>query len=144
MQHRIPTDEEFRAYDGADCRNLWNRLGDDWNCPGCGRSKREILRWTRRKPKPWKDINEIYMGWMAGLTKHHDYSAPLLSGLGRFKDTIICDQCNSADGRMKRDLRLPDDFSFSPGRNSSTRSANGAWCGKSIKNFLTRVPSIHD
>jgi hypothetical protein len=114
MHRRIPTDEEYFSYDGAHCRNLWKQLGDHWLCPGCGCTKREIMRWTRRKPKPWKGLHEPYMGWMAGLHKHHDHAAPFLSGLGRFPDTVICDQCNSADGRMKRDLKLPADFSFSP------------------------------
>lgn len=51
---------------------------------------------------------------MAGLHIHHDHSAPLLSGEGRFPDTLICDQCNAADGCAKRELQLPEDFSFSP------------------------------
>jgi len=33
---------------------------------------------------------------------------------GRFPETVICDQCNSADGAAKRKLRLPKDFSFAP------------------------------
>jgi hypothetical protein len=72
------------------------------------------MRWTKRRPKPWQGIQESYMGWMAGVHTHHDHGAPVLSGLGRFPDTIICDHCNSADGLLKRDLLLPDDFSFSP------------------------------
>lgn len=32
----------------------------------------------------------------------------------RFPRTVVCDQCNAADGRAKRKLGLPSDFSFSP------------------------------
>lgn len=52
---------------------------------------------------------------MAGLHKHHDHSVSLLSGEEpRFEQTIICDQCNAADGIAKRKLYLPTRFSFSP------------------------------
>ncbi|MGZ8318826.1 MAG: hypothetical protein ACXWVD_06960, partial [Telluria sp.] len=33
----------------------------------------------------------------------------------RFVDTLLCEQCNSADASAKRKLKLPEDFSFSPG-----------------------------
>jgi len=52
---------------------------------------------------------------MAGLHKHHDHSVSLWSReQPRFPETIICDQCNGADGATKRKLQLPSDFSFSP------------------------------
>ncbi|PRD14063.1 hypothetical protein CQW29_18545 [Pantoea coffeiphila] len=35
-------------------------------------------------------------------------------GEPRFPDTIVCGQCNSADGTVKRKLNLPKSFSFSP------------------------------
>lgn len=31
-----------------------------------------------------------------------------------FAPEIICEQCNSADGTVKRHLALPDSFTFSP------------------------------
>nr|WP_255457181.1 hypothetical protein [Polaromonas sp. E19S] len=52
---------------------------------------------------------------MAPLHKHHDHSVEFLSsGQPRFSQTIICDQCNAADGAAKRKLKLPKNFSFSP------------------------------
>lgn len=56
------------------------------------------------------------MGWMAGLHRHHDHSTgdAIDLGQGRFPGTVICDQCNAADGLAKRKLGLPSDFSFSP------------------------------
>lgn len=35
-------------------------------------------------------------------------------GVRRFPETLVCDQCNSADGQAKRQLKLPANFSFSP------------------------------
>ncbi|PWD57737.1 hypothetical protein DF211_20550 [Pectobacterium parmentieri] len=35
-------------------------------------------------------------------------------GVPRFPETLICGQCNSVDGTVKRMLKLPKHFSFSP------------------------------
>jgi hypothetical protein len=52
---------------------------------------------------------------MAGLHKHHDHSTEMWGReVPRFEQTIICDQCNAADGAAKRKLALPKRFSFSP------------------------------
>jgi hypothetical protein len=52
---------------------------------------------------------------MAPLHKHHDHSVELGSnGQPRFPETVVCDQCNAADGAAKRKLKLPNTFSFSP------------------------------
>jgi len=120
MQVKIPTDEEYRAYDGAHCFSLWKKIDEGWRCPGCGRSKREIMRWTKRQAAVG-----MYWGWMAGLHQHHDHSTDRYGG--RFSMAIICDQCNGADGQAKRDLHLPVDFSFSPAeiRRFITVSAHG-------------------
>ncbi len=99
---RIPTDEEYRAYDGAHCHRLWESLSESWRCPGCLRSKREIMRWTKRKARPDLGITEDYFGWMAGL---HRY---------QFTGPVLCDHCNIAGGSAKRKLDLPENFFFSP------------------------------
>ena len=107
---RIPTNLEYREYDGAHTPKLWDSIPENWHCPGCKRSKRDILRWTTRWYK--QGVGEVpdgYHGWMAGLHRHHDHSPN-----GRFAEVVICDQCNSADGAAKRRLELPRDFSFSP------------------------------
>ena len=49
------------------------------------------------------------MGWIAPLVRHHDHSI-----FNRFPETIICGDCNSADGRAKQKLSLPSNWSFSP------------------------------
>ena len=111
---RIPTDEDYRNYDGAHCFHLWNGLSDSWVCPACLRSKREIMRWTKRQARPVLGIMEDYYGWMAGLHRHHDHTVEYGSSNTRFLMTVICDQCNAAEGRAKRQLSLPKDFSFAP------------------------------
>lgn len=108
---RIPTQEEFLAYKGAHCFRLWEQVGPYWVCPGCGRNKFQLLRWTTRFPRS----PNAFEDWMAGLHGHHDHSVPMMSGLTpRFPETIVCDQCNAADGAAKRKLKLPRSFSFSP------------------------------
>ena len=123
---RIPSDGDYRNYDGAHCFCLWKQLSDDWQCPGCGRTKRQIMRWTLRTPN-----GRRFWGWMAGLHTHHDHSQGFVeTGRGRFHKIIICDQCNSADGLAKRKLRLPSNFSFSAGEIRSISAVcniNTAW-----------------
>lgn len=108
---RVPTLEDFVRYSGAHTRVLWREVGEQWVCPGCRRNKFAILRWTMRFP----GTPAQFMDWMAPLHKHHDHSGPLGGALmPRFSTTIVCDQCNAADGRAKRKLGLPRNFSFSP------------------------------
>ncbi|ATY34961.1 hypothetical protein CVN68_22655 (plasmid) [Sphingomonas psychrotolerans] len=52
---------------------------------------------------------------MAGLHEHHDHARSWTGvGTARFLPTVLCDQCNTADGAAKRRLKLPENFSFSP------------------------------
>lgn len=112
---KVPTLDDFNSYDGLHCKSLWKSVGDDWQCPSCKRNKFEIMRWTKRFPnKP-----NAFMGWVAILHRHHDHSQDGFLGgytsvLARFPTTVICDQCNSADGHAKKKLGLPKNFSFSP------------------------------
>ena len=111
MKIKTPTYEDYLNHDGLHYHQLWNSIGNEWVCPGCGRSKFQLMRWTRRFPnKP-----NSFMGWVAALHKHHDHSIDFFkSGHTRFPETLICGQCNSADGTVKRKLKLPINFSFSP------------------------------
>lgn len=111
MKIKVPTQEEFENYDGLHCHQLWKIVGDHWICPSCRRNKYQIMRWTKRFPN---SPNAFY-GWVAVLHRHHDHSQGHFTlNNGRFSVTIICDQCNSADGAVKKKLSLPKDFSFSP------------------------------
>ncbi|MGJ7610678.1 MULTISPECIES: hypothetical protein [unclassified Variovorax] len=105
-----PSIEDFRAFDGAHCRRIYARLPEDWRCPSCLRTKFEILRWTTLYPhKP--EISRP--GWAGGYHEHHDHAGGKWFA-ARFEPTVICEQCNSADSAIKRKLKLPAKFSFSP------------------------------
>jgi predicted Fe-S protein YdhL (DUF1289 family) len=105
MAIRTPTLDDYRQHTGLHYHKLWKELDDYWTCPGCGRTKFEIMRWTKRFP----NTPGAVMGWVAALHTHHDHSAS-----PRFREVVICDQCNSSDGAVKRKLGLPKNFSFSP------------------------------
>lgn len=115
---RTPTLAEFHAFDGAHCRTLYQSLPEDWRCPGCKRTRYQILRWTVR----FRNLSSRLEGWAGGYARHHDHSVddirygrtPPDGRIARFAETIVCEQCNSADGTVKRKLGLPAHFSFAP------------------------------
>lgn len=123
---KIPTDEDYYSYNGAHTSILWNKLNDYWRCPACNRTKREIMRWTKRFIKGRGGvIVKTYYGWMAALHTHHDHGGDCEFEKSRFHKQVVCDHCNAADGRAKRILGLPSTFSFSP---------------KEIGKFITATP----
>lgn len=108
---KVPTADDFAAFKGAHCHQLWAEVGPDWICPSCRRSKYQILRWTMRFPR----LPNRFEDWMAALHTHHDHARSFDGiGIARFQPTVLCDQCNAADGAAKRRLKLPENFSFSP------------------------------
>ena len=118
LHRRTPTLDDFISFNGAHCRNLWRQLDDYWRCPGCRRSKFELLRWTLLYPhRPNK-----HMGWAAGVHEHHDHGMDAFGGrffcdsgyTPRFSPTVMREQCNSADASEKKALGLKSVFSFSP------------------------------
>jgi hypothetical protein len=111
MPRRIPTLEDYCQHDGLHYRNLWKETSESWACPACKRTRFQIMRWAKRFPN---SPNSFY-GWIAPLHRHHDHSVPMFGiRKPRFPETVLCDQCNSADGAAKRRLGLPENFSFSP------------------------------
>jgi hypothetical protein len=108
---RKPTLKDFQQYTGLHCHKLWKEVGENFVCPACNRNKFQILRWTTRFPRSANAFED----WVAVLHRHHDHSDPTFERTsGRFPVTVICDQCNAADGAAKRKLGLPKSFSFSP------------------------------
>jgi ssDNA-binding Zn-finger/Zn-ribbon topoisomerase 1 len=136
---RIPTREDYEAFDGAHCDKLWRELGEGWRCPACDRTKFEVMRWTRRRRRTNSGPNAPYihfMGWLAAFHRHHDHQGDFDRGImlegewihspsRRFEETVICDQCNTVDGFVKRRLGLPADWSYSP---------------EEIRRFVTATP----
>lgn len=112
---RIPSWPDFLAFDGQHCRQIYLSLPADWECPGCRRSKFQILRWTTRFP----NLPNAFEGWVGGYHRHHDHGAERYS-FGevarppRFREAVVCEQCNAADAQAKRRLVLPKDFSYAP------------------------------
>lgn len=119
LLRRIPSWEEYLSFDGAHCHLVWAKLDDLWRCPYCERTRYQLLRWTMLYPnKPHRR-----KGWAVGLHTHHDHGTdlyvrkPLLGEPHRsttFTPAIICEQCNSADGAVKRRLGLPPSFTLAP------------------------------
>ena len=107
---RIPTDEEYFNYDGMHCRLIWKKLPNDWRCPVCDRTKRELLVWGERKGSNARIYGPT--GFKCGIHLHHDHGNDF--GTGRFHDTYICGACNTLDARLKRKLNCHESFSFSP------------------------------
>jgi len=86
--------------------SLWDSVTDDWQCPACNRLKQEILR-------------KIDGVWKGGLHMHHDHSVDdpdRYTDKVKFEEVLICDQCNHADGLVKKKYPgvIPDTFSFEP------------------------------
>ena len=105
LMRKVPTDNDYYNYNGGSCHRIWNQLPHEWRCPACKRTKREVLRWGRSGYK-----GKEKMQWYASFHKHHDHT----KGVERFSRTVLCADCNTADGAAKQKLGLPDDWSFSP------------------------------
>jgi hypothetical protein len=108
---RIPTEEEIAAFNGMHCARLYAQaIANGWTCPSCGRTAYQLIRWTEILGPSWRARygDEHGMGFTITMTKHHCHAGH------RFPQTLICGDCNSADGAAKRKLRLPDSWSFSP------------------------------
>lgn len=115
-ERKLPSAEDYQNFGGAHCKIKYAALPEFWRCPGCNRTRFELLRWTMLYPnKPHK-----YMGWAAGIHEHHDHSTdsygsnPAPTRPARFPPTMMCEQCNSADSTAKRKLKLPSNFTFTP------------------------------
>lgn len=81
---------------------LWARVGSDWRCPICARSRIELLC-----------LNRKGVWHCRHLSLHHDHGCE--AGFAeRFARSVICGDCNLADGLAKRRLKLPAAFSFAP------------------------------
>ena len=70
--------------------SLWDSVADDWKCPACNRLKQEVIR---KVDDPDRHTDKV-----------------------KFKEVLICDQCNHADGLVKKKFPgiIPDTFSFEP------------------------------
>lgn len=108
---RIPSELEIANFDGMHCNKIYQQaVASGWHCPCCGRSAQQLIRWTEIRGT-WfraKYADEHGMGFTIAFALHHCH------GYGRFETTLICGDCNTADGTAKRKLGLPKSWSFSP------------------------------
>lgn len=108
---RLPTEDEIATFSGMHCARLYAKaVAEGWHCPSCGRSARQLIRWTEIRGPSWRARfgDEYGMGFSVALSTHHCHAGH------RFPRTLICGDCNSADGAAKRKLNLPESWSFSP------------------------------
>jgi hypothetical protein len=108
----VPTQVDFEQYRGGHTHRKWAQVGDAWFCPSCKRTKFEQLTWTRSRTGNGRVLGPYK--WLAPIVEHHDHGADRRRRVPRFPPTLVCFDCNAADGRVKRMLALPSDFSFSP------------------------------
>lgn len=103
METRIPSEKDVAGFDGMHCREAWEKTPREWCCPGCGRSKVELMRWGRRDGGNARRYGKT--GWKWSVARHHDHG-------NRWDGYIlVCQDCNSADGRVKAVFGARDDWS---------------------------------
>ncbi len=117
--------------DKLDLDENWASVHSEWDCPGCGRPKRELFRPSangvllarldihhdhlvdRLKARLRLEIGKDWNQRIARDTFHFEELAPRL--VARFEPTLVCLDCNKADGDVKRRCKqIPRDFSFRP------------------------------
>ncbi|QYJ90830.1 hypothetical protein [Shewanella halotolerans] len=115
---------------GAFLNKWWVRTAMDWKCPACKRAKPQIAKLDNRRYASCK------------LEEHHDHMKDTVRTLfeeissnrevvvatelakrfairtsfaiSAYDNTVICADCNKADGIAKRMVKTHSDFSFSP------------------------------
>jgi len=115
----------------------WVSAEDNWRCPCCDRTKFEILRWRQLNCGEWRWLGElhwhhdhvlgkfsdVFRQWglmQRYLARDHELGVwdaeayAYWNSQFRFPDTLMCMDCNWAEGSSKSKLKLPYWFSFSP------------------------------
>ena len=103
---REPTQQDFESYRGGHTFKKWAGLPSDWHCPACKRSKFQLLTWTKSLTGYGGTIRGQYQ-WLAPIQEHHDHHSDGGAHSPRFCATLICSDCNTADGKVKRLLNCP-------------------------------------
>jgi hypothetical protein len=112
----VPTAADIAAFNGLHCAATYRRaVRDEWRCPCCARSPQQLIRWSDIRGQSQRAMHgdQYGMGWTISFAHHHCHGADWGSP-ARFPTTLICGDCNSADGATKRKLQLPTAWSFSP------------------------------
>lgn len=100
-----PTQEDIRNAINRSRKQTDHLNLEQWTCPGCLRSKSEIVRFHSDKT------------WGFTIVRHHDHGVhPIEKKNGRFAVILICEECNKVDAKIKmkgRDIISHKDWSFS-------------------------------
>lgn len=97
MSAEVPSQEEFAAFMPTSGGRVWNSLESGWQCPGCGRTKFELLRYLEGK------------GWFAQIVTHKG------KGARRGLKAKICGDCANVQGDVKTAIPgLAGEWSFTP------------------------------
>jgi hypothetical protein len=134
---QLPTSAEIAAFTGLHCTRIyWGCVGSRWQCPCCDRSAQELIRWSEITGQYWRaHYGDTWgMGWTISFARHHCHNAES-GGMGqRFETTLICGDCNGADGAAKRKLGLPAWWSFSPAEIREFVQCV-AWSGRTVIDY---------
>lgn len=121
--------ERFHAK-GFDVNRWWVMTSYDWTCPCCNRNKEDLVRVNRHNylighlhehhdhmsdyvEKKFIEISESLDEVVADIMAEKFIKRTAFA-LSAYDHTIICLDCNMADGEAKKILGLPEEFSFSP------------------------------
>jgi rubredoxin len=117
---------------GLDLNDNWAGVGRYWMCPSCQRTKSQIARVSERSillcHLEWhhdhlRDYGKHVLRTRNPLPESDVERRSLMTALDATKDfcerffrTLVCKDCNLAEGEAKRSLpeEAPRDFSFSP------------------------------
>lgn len=113
---------------GLDLNDNWALVEPSWRCPCCGRAKAEIFRLSKRgvllaklelhhdhmRDEVWPRAEKLYgPDWrdtaVPGATNVLD---PIEDVVSRFREALICSECNTADGKVKARYRSEIDPRF--------------------------------
>ncbi|MFC4172466.1 hypothetical protein ACFOYU_10380 [Microvirga sp. GCM10011540] len=118
---------------GLDLNRNWAEVPPGWQCVCCRRTKPEIVRKADNgvlvAHLEWhhdhitdlfgRRLNDRFgMPWTQGVPEVCRLAdGPIKALLWRFRDALICDACNRADGKAKDALKaeVHPDFTFTPG-----------------------------
>jgi hypothetical protein len=102
-----PTDADVESHGGSGALRYWQGVVPGWRCIACSRSRREILRHSRKGKKRWS----------GRLWKHQEFRITDLPDSGPFIDGhethLLCGDCVDVErGVKQRQPELSDTLSF--------------------------------
>lgn len=120
----------FLGAKGMHMNKWWVRTPMDWKCPSCSRNKSQIAKLDHRgfaschlhehhdhmKDVVRRKFEEISSARdkVVATTLAERFAVRTSYAVSAYDNTVICADCNKADGTAKKMIGAHDDFSFSP------------------------------